>query len=281
MIIDTHVHIWDLEKAAYDWLKGDASILNRTYLLEALLPSFPAAGVTQGVLVQAANHIEDTELMLEAAGKYDQVAGVVGWLPLMDPVKTFEILSKKYLKEKYFKGVRHLIHNEPDPAWLLQREVLESLQVLAMHNIPYDVVGVSNEHLKTAIKVSEKVPDLKMVLDHLNQPPVAEKKRFGRWGELIKAIAGNNNVYGKISGLGTASGNSTGWTMDDIQPYIAYALELFGTSRCFCGGDWPVSLLAGSYDNHWMIYRHILSGLLGENDTHLVLHKNAEQFYNL
>ena len=281
MIIDTHIHIWDLEKAAYDWLKGDASILNRTYRLEALLPSFPAAGVTQGVLVQAANHMEDTELMLEAAGKYDQVAGVVGWLPLMDPVKTFETLSEKYLKEKYFKGVRHLIHNEPDPAWLLQREVLESMQVLAAHNIPYDVVGVSDDHIRTAIKVSEKVPDLKMVLDHLNQPPVAEKKRFGRWGELIKAIAGNNNIYGKISGLGTASGNFTGWTMDDIQPYIAYALELFGTSRCFCGGDWPVSLLAGSYENHWMIYRNILSGLLGETDTHLVLHKNAEQFYNL
>lgn len=281
MIIDTHIHIWDLERTAYDWLKGDTSILNRTYRLEVLLPSFPAAGVTQGVLVQAANHMEDTELMLETAGKYDQVAGVVGWLPLMDPVKTFGILNEKFLKEKYFKGVRHLIHNEPDPAWLLQREVLESLQILAMHNIPYDVVGVTNDHLQTALKVSERIPDLKMVLDHLNQPPIAGKEKFGRWGEMMKAIAGNSNVYAKISGLGTASGNPANWTADDIRPYIAYVLELFGTSRCFCGGDWPVSLLAGSYENHWMIYRNILEGLLQEADASLVLHKNAERFYNL
>ena len=281
MIIDTHIHIWDLKKATYEWLQNDTSILNRTYQLEELLPSFPAANVTQGVLVQAANHMEDTELMLETAWKYDQVAGVVGWLPLMDPVETFEILSERYSKEKYFKGVRHLIHNETDPSWLLQREVLESLRILAMHNLPYDVVGINNDHLQTAIKVSEKIPDLKIVLDHLNQPPIAEKKRFGTWGGLMKAIAGNNNVYAKISGLGTAAGNFTGWTMDDIKPYMAYALELFGTGRCFCGGDWPVSLLAGSYDNHWMIYRNILSSLLQDADTDLVLQKNAEQFYNL
>ncbi len=281
MIIDTHIHIWDMERAAYDWLKNDTSILNRTYRLEALLPSFPAAGVTQGVLVQAANHMEDTELMLEAARKHDQVAGVVGWLPLMDPVQTFGILDEKLLKEKYFKGVRHLIHNEPNPAWLLQSEVLESLQILAMHNIPYDVVGVNDDHLQTAIKVSEKIPDLKIVLDHLNQPPIAEKKKFGRWGELMKTIAGNSNVYAKISGLGTASGNPIGWTADDVRPYIAYTLELFGTSRCFCGSDWPVSLLAGSYENHWRVYRNILLGLLQEAEAHLVLHKNAEQFYKL
>lgn len=281
MIIDTHIHIWDLKRATYDWLKEDTSILNRTYQFEELLPSFPAAKVTQGVLIQAANNIEDTTLMLEAAEQYNQIAGAVGWLPLMDPVKTFGILSEKLLKEKYFKGVRHLIHNEPDPAWLLQPEVLESLGILAMHNIPYDVVGVNNDHLQTAIKVSEKIPDLKIVLDHLNQPPIAEKKRFGRWGELMKTIAGNSNVYAKISGLGTASGNPADWTADDVRPYVAYALELFGTSRCFCGGDWPVSLLAGSYENHWMIYRNILSALLQEADADLVLHKNAEQFYNL
>ncbi|HTN08823.1 amidohydrolase family protein [Agriterribacter sp.] len=281
MIIDTHIHIWDLKRAAYDWLKEDTSILNRTYRLEELLPSFPAAKVTQGVLVQAANHMEDTELMLETARNHDQVAGVVGWLPLMDPVKTFGILNEKLLKEKYFKGVRHLIHNEPDPAWLLQSEVLESLQILAMHNIPYDVVGVNNDHLETAIKVSEKIPDLTMVLDHLNQPPIAEKKKFGKWGELMKTIAANSNVYAKISGLGTASGNFTGWTADDIKPYIAYTLEFFGTQRCFCGGDWPVSLLAGTYEMHWMIYQDILSSLLPKDNADRVLYKNARAFYNL
>ena len=281
MIIDTHIHIWDLERATYDWLKADTSILNRTYWLEELLPSFQSAKVTQGVLVQAANHMEDTELMLETARNHDQVAGVVGWLPLMDPVKTFGILDEKLLKEKYFKGVRHLIHNEPDPAWLLQSEVLESLQILAMHNIPYDVVGVKNDHLETAIKLAEKIPDLKIVLDHLNQPPIAEKKKFGRWGELMKTIAGNSNVYAKISGLGTASGNLTGWTADDIKPYIAYTLEFFGTQRCFCGGDWPVSLLAGTYETHWMIYQDILSSLLPKDNADRVLYKNAQAFYNL
>lgn len=280
-IIDTHVHFWNLEKAEYSWLKGDASILNRTYELTELEQQIEAAGVEKGVLVQAANTFEDTTLMLEAAEYHEWIAGVVGWLPLMEPELTEQKLSQEYLKNPYLKGIRHLIHNEPDPAWQLQDTVLESFKILAKHSMPYDEVGVNTLHLDTAIKVMEKVPDLKMVLDHLNCPPIAGKERFGVWGERMITAAANPNCYAKISGMGTTTGNFNGWTKEDIKPYIAFTLEHFGVDRCLCGGDWPVLLLAGNYVDTWQAYRTVLSELLDEKDQARVLRTNAIEFYRL
>ncbi|WP_343702139.1 amidohydrolase family protein [Chitinophaga sp.] len=280
-IIDTHVHIWNLQKARYQWLEGDTSILNRTYQLEELLPEMERTPVAAGVLVQAANHIADTDLMLEAARAHDCIAGVVGWLPLADPVQTAQLLETRFLREPYFKGVRHLIHNEADPAWLLQPAVLESLRILALYNIPYDVVGIHDEHLQTAITVAEKIPSLRLVLDHLNQPPIKDRQRFGTWGELMKQAAANGNVYAKISGLGTASGHPEAWAADDILPYVRYALETFGADRCFLGGDWPVSKLAGSYARHWEMYTGIINGLLRGPEAAQVFYGNAARFYNV
>ena len=280
-IIDTHVHIWDLEKAGYPWLKGDVSILNRTWKIDEIAGERREAGITAGVLVQAGGNSDDTELMLEIAEQTEWICGVVAWLPLMDPTATERLLQQRFLKEKYFKGVRHQVHDEPDSKWLLQPAVIESLQILSSCEIPYDVVGIKPDHIETVLKVSEKVPGLKMVFDHLNGPPISTKERFGKWGELMKTAAQNKNLYAKISGLGTASGNFQNRTPDDIKPYVEFALQHFGTDRCFCGGDWPVSMLANDYIQTWQVTKDILGDLLNEVEKEKVLFSSANKFYNL
>jgi L-fuconolactonase len=89
----------------------------------------------------------------------------------LQPGKLEQVLLETYSQNTYFKGVRHLIHNEQDPNWLLKNEVIESLAILAKNNFPYDIVGIVPQHIETALKVAERVPELKMVFDHLNQPP--------------------------------------------------------------------------------------------------------------
>lgn len=278
-VVDTHVHTWNLETASYKWLEAAPSLLNRNYHLEELQPSLQSAGISAIVLVQSANNLEDTYWMFEVAQRYNQVVAVVGWLPLQEPGKVYQLLQESFLANPYFKGVRHLIHNEPDPRWLLQQPVLESLSLLSSYNIPFDVVGINNDHLETVIRVSEKLPPLRMVLDHLNQPPIASGSRFGKWGALIRELSATPNVYAKISGLGTAAQKSDQWSADDIEPYIEFCLTHFSTNRCFCGGDWPVSLLAGSYERHWNMYRTVLARLLEGETLKNVSSKNALNFY--
>jgi len=280
-IIDTHIHVWDIERVEYPWLKGDTSILNRTWRIDEIENDRKVAGVTAGILVQASGNIEDTHLMLETAYKTDWIKGVVAWLPLMDIEVMVDQLELWLLKEKCFKGVRHQIHDEQDPKWLLQPDVIDTLKILAVNNIPYDIVGILPAHIETVIEVSEKIPELKMVFDHLNWPPIPAREKFGKWGELISEAAKHKNFYAKISGLGTASGNFENRAADDIKPYVEFALQHFGVERCFCGGDWPVSMLANTYSNTWKITKNIINELVKEEDREKIFFSNANSFYNL
>jgi len=280
-LVDTHIHVWDLQQAEYSWLQGDPSILNRTYDLDELEPQRKAAGVTTGVLVQAANNLEDTAGMMRTAEVHDWITGVVGWLPLMDPIATARIIDGQYGPDSYLKGVRHLIHNEPDPEWLLQDTVLESLGLLARLDIPYDLVGIVPAHIHTALRVAEKHPDLRMVFDHFNQPPIANVERNNPWERLMREAATHPNFHVKISGLGTAAGKGQEWTTKDLEPCIEFALHYFGDDRCFCGGDWPVSLLAGTYESTWKAYRTLIEKYLEPEGQAKLFHQNAERFYKL
>jgi L-fuconolactonase len=279
-IIDTHIHVWNFDKATYPWLDGNTSILNRTYHIEEIETERSAVGVAAGVLVQASNNLEDTNWMLEVAANTGWIKGVVGWLPLMDTAATEKVLDE-YSRNNYFKGVRHLIHDEADPKWLLQPAVIDSLKILAEKNITYDVVGVLPQHIETVLQVAEKIPTLKMVFDHLNQPPMKTNERFGIWRDLMKIASQHKNFFAKISGLGTATADPASWGAEDIKPYVSFVLENFGTDRCFCGGDWPVSLLAGSYTTTWTTYQSVINTLLNETDSEKIFYNNAHKFYNL
>jgi L-fuconolactonase len=280
-IIDTHIHIWDIERVEYPWLKGDTSILNRTWTIDEIEKERIEAGIEAGVLVQASGNLEDTELMLDVATNNEWIKGVVCWLPLTDTKVTGKLLEERFLNSAYFKGVRHQVHDEKDSKWLLQPQVIESLKLLAKNNIPYDVVGILPAHIETVLKIAELVPGLRMVFDHLNAPPIAIKEKFGKWGELISEAAKNRNIYAKISGLGTASGNFENRTAEDIKPYVEFALQHFSADRCFCGGDWPVSMLANTYSNTWKITKNIINELVNDEDREKIFFSNANSFYNL
>ena len=281
MIADTHIHVWNFQKADYPWLNGNTSILNKTYYIDEIEIERKNAGITAGVLVQASNNVEDTDWMMDVADHTPWISGVVGWLPLTDPFAVQKLLEEKYLEQKYFKGVRHLIHDEADPKWLLQPEVIKSLKLLANYNMSYDVIGVLPEHIETVLKVAEKIPDLKMIFDHLNAPPIATNEKFGKWGRLMNEASQHKNFYAKISGLGTVANNSNKWNADDLKPYIEFVIEKFGTHRCLCGGDWPVSLLAGTYTKTWNAYLEVINQLVSGKDQNQILHSNAMNFYNL
>jgi L-fuconolactonase len=280
-IIDTHIHVWNFEHASYDWLKHDTSILHRSYDIAELEHDRVEAGITGGMLIQAANNFEDTDWMLEVANKTGWISGVVGWLPLTDPVAMEKVLKEKYLANKYFKGIRHLIHDEPDPKWLLQENVIKSLQILADHHLSYDFVGITTEHIQTALTVSQRVPELKMIFDHLNRPPEASKKEFDEWKRLMKKAAKHKNFFAKISGLGKLPTDLEKWNSDYIKPHISFALEAFGEDRCMCGGNWPVSLLKENYVTIWQTYKSIINSLLNDEGKEKLFYKNALQFYNL
>jgi L-fuconolactonase len=277
MRIDAHQHFWNLEKVAYPWLVPAYGSIYRTIEASELEPLLKANGIDKTVIIQAMDSYEDTEYMLETAAQHEWVAGVVGWVPLNKPSEAKKKLEQ-YTKNPLFKGIRHLIHEEKDPNWVVQAEVIEGLKVLASYGLTFDVVAVLPEHLQHVQTLAEKIPNLKMVIDHLAKPPIKDKQ-MEPWASLMKEAAAYPNVYAKLSGLNTAA-NWDSWSAIDIKPYIDYAFDLFGAERLMFGSDWPVANLAGDYAKVWLETLKALEGR-APAEIDAVLGDTAVQFYGL
>ena len=277
-VVDTHQHFWNLDRTAYPWLTPDEhGPIYRSFEPDELAPLLDQAGVQYTVAVQAANSYEDTEYLLEVADNRDFVAGVVGWVPLVRPEEAAEALNR-FKDHPKFKGVRHLIHDEPDPDWLLQDVVAEGLRVLADKGVTFDVVSVLPRHLEHVPTIAERVPELRMVIDHLSKPPIKERQ-WEPWSSLFARAAEYSNVYAKVSGLNTAA-DLENWSSDDLKPYIDFAIERFGPERLMFGSDWPVATLAGDYRKVWEETNRAISDL-GDKDREALLGGTGAAFYGL
>ncbi|MBZ0292225.1 MAG: amidohydrolase family protein [Anaerolineae bacterium] len=271
--IDTHQHSWNLTETFYNWLKPEHTAFYGNYTPDMLEPLVKAAGIDYTVMVQAEDTYEDTLSMLLHASYNDWIGGVVGWVNLLDPQETDERLAM-YSKNPYYKGMRHLIHGEADPDWVVRDVVIESLGVLSDYNLTFDVVPVFPNHLKHVPTLAEKLPNLKMVIDHLAKPPIGQKET--PWFDQMKAAAQAPNVYAKLSG----QFDNPDWTVADVQPYVDFVLENFGANRVMFGSDWPVSLAGGTYASVWANTQKLIANCSDE-EKEMILGGTAAGFYNI
>ena len=257
MKIDTHQHFWNLDTVDYPWLTPAYGPLYRTYEPAELEPQLKAAGIDRTMLVQSANSYADTDSMLAHADTYDWIGAVIGWVPLLQPDEAARALDR-YGRHPKFRGIRHLIHEEPDPDWVVQDRVIEGLTVLAERTMIFEVVAVFPNHLKHVPTLAERVPGLTMVIDHLAKPPIKERV-MEPWLMQLAAAARYPNVYAKVSGLNTAA-DWASWSAADLRPYVDAAIDQFGAERLMFGSDWPVCVLAGDYARVWAETNRALEG---------------------
>jgi L-fuconolactonase len=277
-VIDAHQHVWDPAQAEYDWLGPELSPIDGAMSFDDLAPELRVAGVDFTVQVQSADNAEDTAIMRASAAAHREVVGIVGYAPLDDAEATAATLDS-WEGDSLMVGVRNLIHNKPDPDWLLRPEVAASLAVLEERGVPLDVVAVLPRHVELIPILSARHPRLRMVIDHLAKPPIGLGS-MEPWSSLMAAAAENPRVFGKVSGLYSATADMAAWTTDAIRPAFDRALELFGPARLMYGGDWPISVLAGGYTRVWSGLQPLFDGL-STNDREQVLGGTAAEFYSL
>ena len=277
-VIDAHQHVWDPARAQYDWLGPAHAPIDRAMHFEELQPELVAAGVDHTVLVQSADNHLDTALMMESAAAHPEVAAIVGYAPLDRPDELQETISG-WRSNSLMVGVRTLIHDLPDPDFLVRPAVAEGLALLEQAGLTFDVVAVLPRHLELVPLLSERHPGLRMVIDHLAKPPIGLASRKP-WWDLIAAAAENPRVYAKVSGLYSATGDLAAWTKEEVRPYFERAVELFGPERLMYGGDWPISVLAGGYTRVWQGLAPLFDSL-GPGDREQVLGRTAASFYSI
>jgi L-fuconolactonase len=271
--VDAHHHLWDPSRRRYPFLDS-LDPIRRPFAPADFGDAAGCCDVNQSVVVQAVGSIEETRELLAVASLGPIVTGVVGWVDLTAPGVAGVLAS---LSGGRLVGVRHQVHDEPDPEWLLWDDVQRGLAAVADARLVYDLL-VRTRELPAATRAVARLPKLQFVLDHCAKPEIATRG-WDPWATAIADLAGYPNVACKLSGLITeASWDS--WTVDDLTPYVRHVRDCFGPDRILFGSDWPVCLLAGSYDR---VVEALLSawGPMEDDVRTKVFGGNARRIYRL
>lgn len=277
MIVDAHVHLWDARHTPQPWMTSEHAAIARPFGPSDLRPLLDRNEVDAVVLVQGACLDSDTDYLLDEAGRHGWIAAVTGWLPLDDARRAAARLDELGVHPA-FRAVRHLIHNEDDPHWVLRPAVLESIALLEERGIVLELPVVFPRHFGDVPSLAERFPELQVVIDHLGKPPLGTAE-MRAWERDLRTAAACPNVCAKLSGLNTALDRAD-WRLDDLLPACAAAFDAFGPARLMCGSDWPVALLNGDYDRVWDATRAIAETLAGA-DADALLGENAARTYRL
>jgi L-fuconolactonase len=274
MKIDSHQHFWKYDPSRHAWINEEMSAIRKDfqpYDLEPLLRKYQFDGC---VAVQVDETEEETNYLLSLASKYSFIKGVVGWIDL----KSDSLADRLHHFKQYskLKGFRHIVQAEPD-GFLSDPAFARGVKSLAEHHYSYDLL-LYHHQLPEALTFLSKTEDVKIVIDHIAKPSI-KTKEIDKWKAGIKAAASFQNVFCKISGMVTEA-KWKEWEGEEFTPYLDCVFEAFGTDRLMYGSDWPVCLVAATYDRQLSIVeKYVLE--LSANEQEKIFGKNAQSFYNL
>ncbi len=242
MKIDAHQHFWRYTAAEHPWIP-QGSALQRDWLPEDLGRIHRPLEFDGSIVVEARQSLAESWWLLGLADADPSVKGVVGWVDLQSD--RVEDCLASLAEHPRFVGVRHLAQDEPDARFLVRPTVTRGIGALRQFGLTYDLVIVPSQ-LPAAIELVQLFPEQAFVLDHIAKPRIREGV-IEPWASLIRELARHPNVCCKVSGLVTEADHYN-WNVDDFRPYLDVVFEAFSPERLMFGSDWPVCLMAASYE---------------------------------
>lgn len=275
MRIDAHQHVWRYSPAAYPWIGEGMHALRRDFLPEDLKPLLDAAGFDGSIAVQARQDLDETEWLLLLADQHPFIRGVVGWLDLC--AEDAEVQLTDLAAHPKLRGVRHIVQDEPDDAFMLRPDFQRGIAALAAHDLTYDLLVYARQ-LPAAAELAQRLPGQRFVLDHIGKPPIRSGDVLG-WAKGIAALSRHHNVWCKLSGMVTEA-DWERWSAGDIRPYLDVIFQWFPPERLMIASDWPVCTLAAPYDRTVALVTDYIASL-SERDRDAILGDNAARCYGL
>jgi len=279
-IIDTHQHLWDLDRFELPWIEP-GSVLDRSYLtadyLEAVAEFRVVKAVYMEVDVAPSLRRVEAEHVIELCRSADHptVAAVIGGHP---GVADFRDYVAPLLPNDCIKGVRQVLqgHGTP-PGHCLDSAFVNDVRWLGEQGLCFDICIRCNE-LADAAELAKRCPDTRFVLDHCGNADVQDGDR-STWQRGIDAVARQENVVSKVSGIVVSADRET-WTPEDLAPVVNHTLDAFGPHRVMFGGDWPVCTQTAPL-SEWITALMKIVASRSSEEKRLLLHENALLFYDL
>lgn len=277
-IVDTHQHLWDLDRFRLPWLAG-APRLNRSYLIKDYDEAVRGLNVVKSIYMEV--DVEPTQHADEAAyvsgvcaeRKSTMVAAVISGRPAS---AEFDAYIRPLARNRQIKGLRQVLHGSTPAGYCVRTEFVRGIRLLGELGLSFDLCMRGGE-LMDGARLADACPGTRFILDHCGNPDV--RNPAPGWKEGIQAVAKRPNVICKISGI-VASADPEKWTPADLRPFVLHCLDSFGPDRVVFGGDWPVCTLAASY-RRWV---EALFSIIADRpavEQRKLLHDNAVRFYGI
>lgn len=278
-LIDTHIHLYDTNRdIEMSWPPRDDKVLYKPHLPADYTRLATAAGVSGVVVVEASNHLEDNQWVLDLVKDDDLYLGLVGNVDVYREDFEQQILRLK--KDKRFVGVRP---RGPKPIDFSNDLVLANLHALAKHDLAMDYLtnGGGIPGIETANRVARDVPDLHIVVNHCLGYDFDGHPPSPQWIAAVGRLAENKNVFCKISGLYQRSiPQPAPQNLDHYRSVLEVLWKGFGKKRVIYGSNWPVTKRTDSYASLLKLTDRFISAK-GQDAREHYYWKNAATAYRL
>ncbi len=277
-IVDTHQHLWDLDRLPYSWTTGKPK-LNRSFRMSDYLEATKGFDVVKTVHVEADVDeqfmLDETRAILAIAERDDNpLSGVVA--AVRPEYDNFQEDVRQIARHPLLKGVRRILHAATD-GLSTTTTFIENVRSLEEYRLSFDICVLARQ-LPQAIDLVRKCPNVNFILDHCGNPDI-KARDYDQWRERMQEIAGFPNVVCKVSGI-VVNTDIEKWTVEDLRPVVEHVVTSFGWNRVMFGSDWPVCTLAAGF-KQWVDALMFLTKDAGEENRRKLFRENAERVYRL
>lgn len=272
MVIDSHQHLWQIGRNGHEWPTPDLTSIHRDFGPEDFRAE--ALRVDASVLVQSQPSDLDTDWMCAVAAETSFIKGIVAWADLESATATARL--KELARRPKVKGIRPMLQGLADDEWILHGTVRPALSAMTDLGLRFDAL-IFPRHLTVINRLARTYPSLSIVIDHCAKPQIGSGND-SKWRDGIARVAGNPNVFCKLSGLATEMTESL--SLDAARPYADHVLACFGADRLMWGSDWPVVNLRTTYDT-WQDWTSAWLAPQSEAARDAVFGGTARRFYQL
>ncbi|MDE0103687.1 MAG: amidohydrolase family protein [Bryobacterales bacterium] len=244
--IDTHIHLFDPRRpGGIPWPPADDPIRSKPTYPDRFRSVAGPHGVEAAIVVECSPRIEDNQWVLDASANDPSVVGLVGFLDAGQPGFGGDL--ERFSSNPLFRGIRYgNLWGRSLADQLGNPRFIEDMGLLAQAGLSLDTANPDLKLLEAMLSLSDRVPALRMVVDHLPKIQVAEADR-GRFQRILQGFAARPQTYVKLSAVLLQRNGSVSYDIADYRDTLDQISGAFGEDRVLYGSDWPNSDPLGSY----------------------------------